>query len=271
MWPSIGNHDSTSFAGVSAGPYFDVFGLPPASGSPNYYSFDYGDVHFVVLDAHSADLDPNGAQITWLASDLAASSAPWKIAIVHTPPYTKGSHDSDVEAAHFPVRENALPLLEAHGVQLVLAGHSHNYERSFLIRGHYGVSGTWDPDLHLVDGGDGCPDDAFRTECSGGADGAYRKNGTVYVVVGNASRFGSPGTLDHPVMAYADDTVLGSLVVDVESDRLEARFLQQDGVVADRFVIRRAGAPVPVLDPLAAAALAALLAVAGGLALRARG
>jgi len=55
------------------------------------------------------------------------------------------------------MRENALPILEAAGVDLTLAGHSHVYERSFLIDGHYGTSGTWNPAFHLVDGGNGDP------------------------------------------------------------------------------------------------------------------
>ena len=37
------------------------------------------------------------------------------------------------------MRQNALPILEADGVDLVLTGHSHSYERSFLLDGHYGV------------------------------------------------------------------------------------------------------------------------------------
>ena len=44
-------------------------------------------------------------------------------------------------------------------MDLVLSGHSHAYQRSYLIRGHYGPSTSWDPSIHLVDGGDGCPDD----------------------------------------------------------------------------------------------------------------
>lgn len=63
------------------------------------------------------------------------------------------------------MRENALPILEAGGVDLVLNGHSHSYERSFLIDGHYGFSSSWDPQLHLVDGGDGCICTGMCPEC----------------------------------------------------------------------------------------------------------
>ncbi len=56
------------------------------------------------------------------------------------------------------MRQNFLPLLEAWGVDLVLSGHSHSYERSFLLDGHYGVSSTLDlsdPSVHVLDWGDG--------------------------------------------------------------------------------------------------------------------
>jgi len=53
------------------------------------------------------------------------------------------------------MRQNVVPILEAHGVDLVLTGHSHDYERSFLIDGHYGSADTWDPSTMLKDGGSG--------------------------------------------------------------------------------------------------------------------
>ena len=65
------------------------------------------------------------------------------IAFCHHPPYTKGSHDSDADIELMEMRQNALPILEDAGVDLVLSGHSHSYERSFLIDGHYGTSSTF--------------------------------------------------------------------------------------------------------------------------------
>ena len=81
--------------------------------------------------------------MTWLAADLADTTANWIVAFFHHPPYTKGSHDSDTDVELVEMRENALPILEQGGVDLVLTGHSHSYERSFLIDGHYGVSSTF--------------------------------------------------------------------------------------------------------------------------------
>src|SRR5258705_12371843 len=92
----------------------------------------------------------------WLRLDLAANTNLWLIAFWHHPPYSKGSHDSDWEFELVEMRENALPILEAYGVDLVLCGHSHGYERSFLLNGYYGGSETLVPEM-IKDGGDGRP------------------------------------------------------------------------------------------------------------------
>ena len=55
------------------------------------------------------------------------------IAYWHQPPYTKGTHDSDTEIMCIEMRQNIMPILEQYGVDLVLNGHSHGYERSYLI------------------------------------------------------------------------------------------------------------------------------------------
>lgn len=244
LWPVIGNHDIRAFRDPDHGPYLDLFDLPTrgesggvASNVEQFYSFDYGNVHFVALDSELTSLAAGSPQLEWLKRDLQSSQAEWTIAMVHVPPYSKGSHDSDWMARHHIVRGDAAPILEAHGVDLVLSGHSHSYERSHLIQGHYGTSDTWDASSHLLDGGNGCPADAFETLCHGGADGAYRPPGTVYAVVGCSSYFSRSGKLNHPAMARVM-RALGSLIIDIEGDRLEARFLQPDGTIGDRFVIR---------------------------------
>ena len=80
------------------------------------------------------------------AADLeeAQSYAHWIVVMLHHPPYTKGNHDSDVKQNEIRVREKFVPLFEAAGVDLVLSGHSHSYERSRLINGHYGLSTDFD-------------------------------------------------------------------------------------------------------------------------------
>ncbi len=158
LWPSPGNHD---FTGV--GPdqidaaYFNVFTLPTAaeaggvaSGSERYYSFDWGPLHVVSLDTISSHRHPDAPMLDWLKRDLAAARprSPWLVAAFHHPPYSRGSHDSSEEVTTSLVRENVVPILEAHGVDLVLAGHSHNYERSrveespvYVVAGNASIPG----------------------------------------------------------------------------------------------------------------------------------
>ena len=72
---------------------------------------------------------------TWLEADLMANTQDWLIAYWHHPPYSRGSHDSDTTHQMFQMRERFVALLEDYGVDLVLTGHSHAYERSMLIDG----------------------------------------------------------------------------------------------------------------------------------------
>lgn len=250
LWATLGNHDGASAdSATQTGPYYDIFTLPTAaeaggvaSGTEAYYSFDWANVHFVCLDSQESSRAPGGPMLTWLADDLQATDQEWIVAFWHHPPYTKGSHDSDAESQLVDMRANALPILEAHGVDLVLTGHSHSYERSVLLDGHYGLSSTLTAGM-MVDAGDGDPD----------GDGAYGKQGpsavshggAVYAVAGSSGQAGG-GSLNHPVMQVSLNT-LGSLVLDVDGEVLDARFVDSTGTVRDRFsIVKTVPTPTPV-------------------------
>ncbi len=234
LWPTLGNHDGHSAdSDTQSGPYYDIFTLPRRgeaggvpSGTEAYYSFDYANVHFICLDSHDSDRSPGGPMLTWLQKDLAATTQKWIIAYWHHPPYSKGSHDSDRESGLMRVRKNVLPILESYGVDLVLSGHSHSYERSFQVHGHYGTSDTLTNGM-VLDKGDG----------RGNGDGPYRKGskGTVYVVAGSSGKTGG-GSFDHPVM-YISFSELGSLALHIVGDKLEASFIDNSGRIKDYFTI----------------------------------
>ncbi len=193
---------------------------------------DYANIHFICLDSHDSNTDPNGPMLTWLKNDLLATTQNWTIAFWHHPPYSKGSHNSDSARRLRNMRENVLPILESHAVDLVLSGHSHSYERSFLLHGHYEHSTTLDPATMILDGGDGRSD----------GDGAYLKTstGAVYVVAGSSGKIGG-GRLNHPVM-HVSLPLLGSLVLDVDGDRLDATFISDTGSVEDYLTILQSDA-----------------------------
>jgi 3',5'-cyclic AMP phosphodiesterase CpdA len=168
----------------------------------------------------------------WLTNDLAINKSTWTVAYWHHPPYTKGSHDSDSEIELIEMRQVFLPVLEQHGVDLVLAGHSHSYERSHLLDHHYGDSSNLTADMKL-DAGSGRESET----------GAYHKHlfnprahqGAVYAVVGSSGK-ATGGPLNHPAMNVSLNE-LGSLVLDINSNRLDATFLRETGATNDTFTI----------------------------------
>ena len=261
LWPTLGNHDGhTADSSGQSGNYYDIFSLPTngesggvASGTEAYYSFNYGNIHFISLDSTDTNRSANGAMATWLKDDLAANTQEWMIAFWHHPPYSKGSHDSDSSQRLTDMRENFLPILESHGVDLVLSGHSHSYERSMLIDGHYGKSDTFAIG-HLLDSGDGDPS----------GSGAYNKlpgsnNGAVYSVAGSSGKKTSNPSLDHPVM-ISNLAELGSMVIDIQGNQLDAIFLDDNATVLDSFRIMHRAAPASL--PSAPGGLSATVASA---------
>lgn len=240
LWPALGNHDTAqATAFVDTYPYFDMFTLPRngeaggiASGTEHYYSFDHANIHFICLDTMTANRSPGGAMYQWLTNDLANITADWTIAYFHHPPYSKGSHDSDAESHLTEIRQVIVPALERGGVDLVLAGHSHCYERSYLLDGHYGPSWTLQNSMKL-DGGSGRVHET----------GAYTKpnvgneanKGTVYIVAGSAG-WATGGALNHPAM-FVSLNHLGSLVLDVNDNRLDATFVRENATTNDTFTI----------------------------------
>jgi Calcineurin-like phosphoesterase/Purple acid Phosphatase, N-terminal domain len=249
VWSTIGNHETYSADAQGHIAYFDIFKAPTAgeagglaSGTLKYYSFDYGNIHFVCLDSEFSDHSPNGPMATWLAADLEANTKDWMIAYWHSPPYTWGSHNSDNDAdtsGHLKnMREIFVPILEAYGVDLVLGGHSHNYERSFLLDGHYGKSWTLQPSM-IKDNGNGRPE----------SNGAYVKSaegnqGAVYIVAGSGG-FATSRHGHHPAM-FASILETGSLILDVDGNRLDGKFLRESGAIEDTFTIIKQTVPQPL-------------------------
>ena len=245
-WTTFGNHDARSAdSQTQTGPYYDIFSLPVngeaggvPSGTEAYYAFDYGDIHFISLDTEDTPLDTDGDMINWLKSDLKASNSAWTIVFFHHPPYTKGSHNSD---SHWDsggrmdqVRENILPILDTYGVDLVLSGHSHVYERSYLIANHYGHSKTFRPKNMIV----------YPAGKRKKYPASYIKSdhgpGAIYVVCGVGGSRPMGGHLGYPAMAYSSDQYRGSMVIEINDNKLYAIFLDTQGKVRDWFRIEKA-------------------------------
>jgi hypothetical protein len=208
MFASLGNHEYVTNQGQ---PYLDNFYLPannPAQ-TERYYSFDWGHVHFVALDSNcviglaSADRCTLAAQKSWLAQDLAATRQPWKVVFFHHPPWSSGEHGSQLK-----MRREFAPLFEQYGVDLVLTGHDHNYERSKPMRGDaVAPSGT---------------------------------RGIVYVVVGSGGASLRAFSGSQPSWsAVRNAAAYGHLDVVVEGGTLRARFLTPAGAAVDSWTLSK--------------------------------
>jgi Calcineurin-like phosphoesterase len=126
IFPASGNHE---YETADAAPFRQVFMLPENGGPggvERWYSYDWGDIHFVALDTELT----GAAQAAWLDADLAANELPWTIVYGHKPPHSSGEHGDD------PAFQQWFgPAIEKHHVQLVLSGHDHHYERFKPING----------------------------------------------------------------------------------------------------------------------------------------
>jgi acid phosphatase type 7 len=202
-----GNHE---YVTNQAQPFFDNLYLPTSpSGGERYYSFDWGFVHFVGLDSNCAvglaskDRCTLAAQRAWLEQDLAASQAAWKIVFFHHPPWSSGNHGSQLT-----VRREFGPLFEKYGVDLVLTGHDHNYERSRPMIGD--------------------------------REAGTGEQGITYLVVGGGGASLRQFPSSQPAWSAArDNTAYGFLDVNVTEGTLSAQLMTPQGGVVDSFTLTK--------------------------------
>jgi len=191
FWPCLGNHDYAADAGQ---PWRDVF------ETNDYYSFDYGAAHVVVLDSNE-DLAPGSVQAEFADTDLTATSATWKIVVFHHTIYSSGiTHGSNLA-----VRADVVPIVDRHAVDAVFMGHEHNYERTWPLR-------------------------AGQVTASGA--------GTVYVTTGGGGAELYPLGPLQPFTAYAE-SVAHFVRVAIDGASLHADMMDASGFVHDSFAIEK--------------------------------
>ncbi|MFK7809938.1 MAG: Ig-like domain-containing protein, partial [Saprospiraceae bacterium] len=139
------------------------------------------------------------------------------------------------------MRENILPILELFNIDLVLYGHTHNYQRSFLVKNHYGPSNTFDPLTMTVDDGSGVlAEEAPYVKLN-------EDKGAVFICLGNAAKEeGEPEEdLQHPTTFIGRD-LLGSAALEINGPQLDFKFILQDGTIEDHFTILKEVNPLTV-------------------------
>ncbi|MCF6268972.1 MAG: metallophosphoesterase family protein [Melioribacteraceae bacterium] len=162
---SIGNHEHDGYLGTRVVPPFEKYVNHPltSTGSTEYYfSVNYGNAHLIFLDLNKATL-PNGRglavgsqQYNWFVEELkkANKTSEWIIVLMHQPPYSEvwsGGFYNGEEA----LRKDLVPIMEAGGVDIVLSGHSHNYQRGLPHPPYDPATGKGNNVAYIVTGGGG--------------------------------------------------------------------------------------------------------------------
>lgn len=254
LFPAPGNHDyanSSTRQNDHNVPYYSIFSNPTAaecggvaSNTEAFYSWNWGNVHFLSLDSYGKEnagttrlYDTTGAQVQWIKSDLAANTRPWVVAYWHHPPFTMGSHNSDTETELINMRQNFIRILERMGVDLIVCGHSHDYERSYLLNNYYSNESSFNAAAHTLSNSsakyDGSANSCTYKTVSGG------NHGTVYVVAGSSGADGGvQAGYPHNALPFSVDDG-GMLYLEVEDNRLDAKFIRRTGAVSDQFTIMK--------------------------------
>ena len=126
FFPVLGNHDWGTVSGAPPlpYPYLAYFTLPDGPGQERYYDVTLGPVHIFALDSDAREPDgitSTSIQADWLRARLRASSSPWKLVLLHHPPFSSSPAHGSSLVMQWP--------FHAWGATAVLAGHVHNYER----------------------------------------------------------------------------------------------------------------------------------------------
>lgn len=172
------------------------------------YSFDYGDVHFVMLDSQAGEQrefvpDMLEQQKVWLENDLQSTRKKWKIAFLHRPLYNNKPEDNDA------IRKAFGPIFDKYHIDVVFTGHDHAYARTYPL---YGGMVTASP-----------------------------VQGTIYVATGRSGTKTYPNVLakEWHEFFYDPQDEPNYLVVAVSQTTLQVKAFKQSGVLIDNWVISK--------------------------------
>ena len=202
LWPCLGNHDVETASGA---PWRDAFYTPAnnPAGSEDYYSFDAGNAHIVVLDSN-AITKPGSPQYVFLDHDLAATTATWKVVVFHHTIYSSGTK----HGSNLIIRANLVPLFDTHGVDLVLMAHEHSYERTKPLHANQVVSPG---------------------------------QGTVYITTGGGGQ--EVYTVGSSTFTAHSESVHHFTRVTIDGGTLLAQMIRPDGTIGDAVTLVKGGAP----------------------------
>lgn len=207
--PTAGNHDSYSTTFTNR---FDIDYQGAVQGG-GYYSFDYKNMHFTVLNTNESN--NMTTQIEWLKDDLErASDMEWKIVLMHKGPMSTGDHSNDSDVQE--IRRDIVPIMAKYEVDLVLQGHDHVYVRTTPY-----FNGKKD-DGNYYSGKVPNKDEVKITEIENGESITYsvEPSGTFYVTANYAGR------KSYPPVAY-DRAVIFPATNPINGKQMSIQIQQQ--------------------------------------------
>lgn len=203
VYVALGNHE---FRMPGIPPVAEAFVFPPngpADAPPEHnFWFDYGNTRFVAIDSNDDEPFFRDTIRPWLDGVLKSAGNRWKVVAFHEPVHTQGKYPPAAK-----LLSTIVPVLEAHGVELVLCGHNHMYERTHPVRG--------------------------GKVCGQG-------EGTIYVTTGAGGANLAEARLPMPeTIAVWEDREHSFTVADVMPDVLSLRQISETGRLIDQYQIRR--------------------------------
>ena len=162
---AIGNHEYGGYWDSRVVPPFEKYVNNPitTTGSTEYYySFDYGNTHFTLIDPNKAELTGGcglavgSQQYNWFVEDVkkAKENSEWTMVIMHQPPYSE-TWDGGPYGGEATLRRDVVPIMEANGVDMVLSGHTHDYERGLPHPPYNPKTGEGNNAAYIITGGGG--------------------------------------------------------------------------------------------------------------------
>jgi hypothetical protein len=219
MMMTFGYHDVED-GQAKTNQYLKTFGL-----EKQFYSYDYNNVHFLVMAAES-DFEKGSEQYNFVIDDLKKASENkdinWIIVSSYGPLYTSPSEHK----AYSSLRDLYHPIFERYGVDLVLGGHNHNYQRTYPI--------TYNPADSSTPG--------ITNDLTTGYDG--QKDGIVFAIVGTGgvNFYAFEGQAPFVDKQFAGN--FGFLNVDISNDNSHSKLTgtfydNQEGKILDKFTIEK--------------------------------
>ncbi len=245
------------------GAYYDIFTSPEKRSA--YYSFNYQGIHFIVLDSHDSfweDYDGSNYErvwvpgspaknkmLEWLKQDLEGNHSDWTIVAFHHPPFGMASEGHELRIWQQWIRVAVVPILEKYKVDLVLSGHVHNYQRTYPLMTYQSESqiklaesikkkGPYHPsflneEIQQLSM-------AVSNKTMSDSKTKYTKGqGIIYVILGSSGAAFQEvkediATVPSLITAMQKE---GSLILDINAQKLNAKFLSSEGEILDEFSV----------------------------------